>query len=75
MTVKEASQASIVRDFNKWNVAEGAPSKVKNSTFKGVFVINKDFYKMQYKEEQPNYNNPKVPIGHYGAIKKIMGHK
>ena len=49
MTVKEASQASIVRDFNKWNVAEGAPSKVKNSIFKGVFVVNKDLaYEFKY---------------------------
>ena len=46
---KEASQASVVGDFNNWNVAEGALSKLKNGTFKGTFDVNKDAaYEFKY---------------------------
>lgn len=38
---KQANAAAVVGDFNNWNVADGALSKLKNGTFKGVFDINK----------------------------------
>lgn len=37
---KDARQASVVGDFNSWDPKEGALSKLKNGTFKGVFNIN-----------------------------------
>ena len=36
---KEASTASVVGDFNNWNIEEGALNKLKNGTFKGVFNL------------------------------------
>lgn len=37
---KEASTASVVGDFNNWNIEEGALNKLKNGTFKGVFNLD-----------------------------------
>lgn len=46
---KQANAAAVVGDFNNWNVADGALSKLKNGTFKGVFDINKDAsYEFRY---------------------------
>ncbi len=46
---KEANVASVVGDFNNWNPAEGALSKLKNGTFKGVFDMPKDAsYEFKY---------------------------
>lgn len=46
---KEANTAAVVGDFNNWNVEEGALSKLKNGTFKGVFDVNKDAsYEFKY---------------------------
>jgi len=46
---KDANTASVVGDFNNWNVAEGELSKLKNGTFKGVFDLNKDaMYEFKY---------------------------
>ncbi len=46
---KEASQASVVGDFNNWNPEEGALNKLKNGTFKGVFDLDKDrVYEFRY---------------------------
>jgi len=39
---KEATEASVIGDFNNWNQEDGALSKLKNGTFKGVFNIEKD---------------------------------
>ena len=39
---KEASQASVIGDFNNWNPEEGTLNKLKNGTFKGAFNIDKD---------------------------------
>lgn len=39
---KEANSASVVGDFNNWNPAEGALSKLKSGTFKAVFDLPKD---------------------------------
>jgi 1,4-alpha-glucan branching enzyme len=46
---KQANAAAVVGDFNNWNVADGALSKLKNGTFKGVFDINKEAsYEFRY---------------------------
>ena len=46
---KEADQVAVVGDFNNWNPEEGALSKLKNGTFKGVFDLNKDAaYEFKY---------------------------
>lgn len=45
----ESSAASVVGDFNNWNPEEGALTKLKNGTFKGVFDVNKDAsYEFKY---------------------------
>jgi 1,4-alpha-glucan branching enzyme len=38
---REASQASVVGDFNNWDAREGELIKLKNGTFKGVFDLDK----------------------------------
>jgi 1,4-alpha-glucan branching enzyme len=46
---KEATNASVVGDFNNWNAEEGALNKLKNGTFKGVFSLEKDTsYEFKY---------------------------
>lgn len=46
---KQASRASVIGDFNNWNATEGALSKLKNGTFKGVFDVSKDAsYEFKY---------------------------
>lgn len=49
VSAKDAATAAVVGDFNNWNVADGALSKLKNGTFKGVFDVNKDAsYEFKY---------------------------
>jgi 1,4-alpha-glucan branching enzyme len=49
LEAKEATQASVVGDFNNWNPEEGALSKLKNGTFKGAFDLLKDAaYEFKY---------------------------
>ncbi len=61
VVAKEASQASVVGDFNNWNVAEGALSKLKNGTFKGVFDLNKDAaYEFKYVIDGIFVNEPEA---------------
>ena len=46
---KEATQVSVIGDFNNWNAEEGTLSKLKNGTFKGVFDLDKDAaYEFKY---------------------------
>ena len=46
---KEATSAAVIGDFNNWNPEEGALSKLKNGTFKGVFDLDKDAtYEFKY---------------------------
>ncbi len=59
VVAKEASQASVVGDFNNWNAAEGALSKLKNGTFKGVFDVSKDAsYEFKYVIDGTFVNEP-----------------
>ena len=49
VTAKNAITASVVGDFNNWNIASGAMEKLKNGTFKGLFEIAKDkTYEFKY---------------------------
>ncbi|MGO4905633.1 isoamylase early set domain-containing protein [Flavobacterium sp. W20_MBD1_R3] len=49
VAAKQASRASVIGDFNNWNATEGALSKLKNGTFKGVFDVSKDAsYEFKY---------------------------
>jgi 1,4-alpha-glucan branching enzyme len=46
---KDASEASVVGDFNNWNAEKGTLNKLKNGSFKGVFSIDKDAsYEFKY---------------------------
>lgn len=46
---KEATQVSVIGDFNNWNPEVGALNKLKNGTFKGVFDLDKDAaYEFKY---------------------------
>jgi len=61
VAAKEASQVSVVGDFNNWNVAEGALSKLKNGAFKGVFDLNKDAeYEFKYVIDGAFVNEPEA---------------
>jgi 1,4-alpha-glucan branching enzyme len=58
---KEANTASVVGDFNNWNLAEGTLSKLKNGTFKGVFDLPKDAsYEFKYVIDGNFVNEPEA---------------
>jgi 1,4-alpha-glucan branching enzyme len=58
---KEASSVSVVGDFNNWDVAEGALSKLKNGTFKGAYDLNKDAsYEFKYVIDGEFVNEPEA---------------
>ena len=61
VVAKEAKEASVIGDFNNWNVAEGALSKLKNGTFKGVFDLKKDAaYEFKYVIDGVFVNEPEA---------------
>ena len=58
---KEASQASVVGDFNNWKAEEGVLNKLKNGTFKGVFDLDKDAaYEFKYIIDGEYVNEPEA---------------
>lgn len=58
---KDAASASVVGDFNNWNPAEGALSKLKTGIFKGVFDLNKDAsYEFKYVIDGEFVNEPEA---------------
>ena len=58
---KEASQASVIGDFNNWNPEVGVLSKLKNGTFKGVFDLDKDaVYEFKYVIDGTFINEPEA---------------
>ena len=66
---KTASQASVVGDFNNWNVAEGALNKLKNGTFKGVFDVTKDAaYEFKYVIDGVFVNEPEADSFKWNAF-------
>jgi 1,4-alpha-glucan branching enzyme len=69
VAAKTASQASVVGDFNNWNVAEGALSKLKNGTFKGVFDVTKDaVYEFKYVIDGVFVNEPEADSFKWNAF-------
>ena len=61
VVAKEASQASVVGDFNNWSLEDGALNKLKNGTFKGVFDVNKDAaYEFKYVIDGVFVNEPEA---------------
>ena len=59
VVAKEASQASVVGDFNNWSLEDGALNKLKNGTFKGVFDVNKNAdYEFKYVIDGVFVNEP-----------------
>ena len=61
VVAKEVKEASVVGDFNNWSVIEGALSKLKNGTFKGVFDLNKDAaYEFKYVIDGAFVNEPEA---------------
>ena len=61
VVAKEAKEVSVVGDFNNWSVIEGALSKLKNGTFKGVFDLNKDAaYEFKYVIDGAFVNEPEA---------------
>ncbi|MBC5836847.1 isoamylase early set domain-containing protein [Flavobacterium muglaense] len=61
VAAKDASQAAVVGDFNNWNPEEGALSKLKNGTFKGVFSVDKDAaYEFKYVIDGAFVNEPEA---------------
>ena len=66
---KTASQAAVVGDFNNWNVAEGALSKLKNGTFKGMFDVTKDAaYEFKYVIDGVFVNEPEADSFKWNAF-------
>ncbi|MFV5684759.1 isoamylase early set domain-containing protein [Flavobacterium sp. GB2R13] len=58
---KQAKAASVVGDFNNWNLAEGALSKLKNGTFKATYDLNKDAsYEFKYVIDGEFVNEPEA---------------
>lgn len=58
---KEAVNVSVIGDFNNWNIEEGALSKLKNGTFKGVFDLQKDSsYEFKYVIDGAFVNEPEA---------------
>jgi 1,4-alpha-glucan branching enzyme len=56
---KQAASASVVGDFNGWNLEVGALSKLKNGTFKATFDLNKDAsYEFKYVIDGEFVNEP-----------------
>ena len=69
VAAKEANHASVVGDFNNWNVAEGALSKLKNGTFKGVFDVNKNnSYEFKYVIDGTFVNEPEADSFQWNAF-------
>ena len=58
-SVEAKQSASVVGDFNSWNLDEGALSKLKNGTFKATFDLNKDAsYEFKYVIDGEFVNEP-----------------
>ncbi len=58
---KDASAVSVVGDFNNWDPAVGALSKLKNGTFKGAYDLNKDAsYEFKYVIDGAFVNEPEA---------------
>ncbi len=58
---KESNSASVVGDFNNWNVSEGTLLKQKNGIFKSTFDLPKDAsYEFKYVVDGAFLNEPQA---------------
>lgn len=58
---KQAKTASVVGDFNNWDLTEGALSKLKNGTFKATYDLGKDAsYQFKYVIDGEFINEPEA---------------
>ena len=58
---KNAKEASVVGDFNNWNIADGSMEKLKNGTFKSLLEIPKDAsYEFKYVVDGEFVNEPEA---------------
>jgi 1,4-alpha-glucan branching enzyme len=58
---KDSNSASVVGDFNNWNISEGILSKQKNGTFKATFDLPKDSsYEFKYVVDGAFLNEPEA---------------
>lgn len=58
---KEANTAAVIGDFNNWNPAEGALSKLKTGTFKATFELPKDnSFEFKYLVDGAYLNDPEA---------------
>ena len=56
---KNANVASVVGDFNNWNIENGAMEKLKNGSFKALFEIPKNAsYEFKYVVDGEFLNEP-----------------
>ncbi len=61
LEAKEASEVSVIGDFNDWKIEEGSLSKLKNGTFKGTFELGKDAtYEFKYVVDGVYVNEPEA---------------
>lgn len=61
VSAKDASKASVVGDFNNWDVDKGSLEKLKKGTFKGLFEIPKDAsYEFKYFVDGEFVNEPEA---------------
>lgn len=65
---KEANSASVVGDFNNWDMAAGELGKLKNGTFKGAFEVSKDAaYEFRYVIDGVYVNEPEADAVKWNA--------
>jgi 1,4-alpha-glucan branching enzyme len=58
---KDATNASVIGDFNNWNVVQGELTKLKSGTFKAVIEIPKDAnYEFKYVIDGEYQNEPEA---------------
>lgn len=58
---KEAKTASVIGDFNNWNVANGEMVKLKTGIFKGLFEIpTEKSYEFKYVVDGTYINEPEA---------------
>jgi 1,4-alpha-glucan branching enzyme len=61
IAAKQATTATVVGDFNNWNVTEGALVKLKNGTFKATFELPKEtVYQFKYMIDGDYVNEPEA---------------
>ncbi len=61
ISAKEAINASVVGDFNNWDIEAGTMEKLKNGTFKALLEMPKDAtYEFKYVVDGEFVNEPEA---------------